>query len=82
MITNFLKTDRSKEELKIALEVLHEFKKCESIDEWASIPFVAWVKLEQLEEFLEHLVEGAELGDDTKAYIAKHSHNKAIQPTG
>ena len=79
MITDFLKTDRSKEDLKIALEVLREFKKCESTEEWTSIMFVAWTKLEQFEEFLGHLAEGAELADDTKAYIVKHSPNEGLQ---
>lgn len=73
MITDFLKTDRPKEELKAALEVLREFKGCESTGEWAMISFAAWAKLEQLEEFLDHLVNGADLEDDTKAYIVKNS---------
>lgn len=69
MIVNFLKTTRSKDELKHALEVLREFKSCESAEEWAMIPFAAWAKLEQLEEFLAHLVEGEPLADDTLACI-------------
>ncbi len=69
MITDFLKTTRSKDELKHALEVLREFKAGESDAEWISTPFAAWAKLEQLEEFLEHLVEGATLPDDTVEYI-------------
>lgn len=68
-ITDFLKTVRSKDELQAALEVLREFKACESEEEWAYIPFAAWAKLEQLEEFLAHLVEGAPLATDTLAYI-------------
>jgi hypothetical protein len=64
MIADFLKTDRPKEDLKMALEVLREFKKCESTEEWAYTPFAVWSKLEQLEDFLEHLVEGTELEDD------------------
>jgi len=70
-ITDFLKTKRSKEELKIALDVLREFKDCESFEEWAGIPFHAWGKLEQLEEFLAHLVNGDPLARDTKAYIKR-----------
>lgn len=74
MITDFLKTTRSKNDLRIALEVLREFKECESGQEWAMIPFAAWAKLEQLEEFLTHLVEGAPLKDDTIAYIAQNQN--------
>jgi len=69
VITDFLKTTRSKEELRHALEVLRDFKQCESKEEWALIPFAAWAKLEQLEEFLAHLVDGAPLAKDTVAYI-------------
>ena len=56
------------------MDVLREFKACESLEEWAGIFFYAWVKLEQLEEFLDHLVGGAELKDDTKRYIARMSN--------
>ena len=65
MITDFLKTQRSQAELAIALTVLREFKECESTEEWALAPFQAWVKLEQLEEYLDHLVNGVALADDT-----------------
>lgn len=65
-ITDFLKTKTSKDKLKIALQVLIEFKSCESRDEWLFTPFIAWSKLEQLEEFLEHLVNGKELEKDFK----------------
>jgi hypothetical protein len=71
VITDFLKTTRSKDELKHALEVLREFKECESTEEWAMISFAAWAKLEQLEEFLSHLVEGAPLADDTVEYMKR-----------
>ena len=71
MITDFLKTQRSKEELKAALDVLREFKTCESTDEYLAIPFVAWAKLEQLEEFLAHLAEGTPLAEDTVAYMER-----------
>jgi hypothetical protein len=70
MITEFLATKRSSAELKIALDVLREFRGCESHDELLGIPFAAWAKLEQLQEFLEHLVEGKPLAPDTVAYIA------------
>jgi hypothetical protein len=72
MITDFLNTQRSKDDLKITLEVLREFKECESSEEWAMVMFVAWQKLEQLEEFLANLVEGTPLADDTIKYITKH----------
>ncbi len=68
-ITDFLKTETSKEELTIALKVLREFKACESENEWLWISGLAWTKLEQLEEFLVHLVEGKELEEDTKRYM-------------
>lgn len=71
MITNFLKTTRTKEELKTALEVLREFKGCESQEEWLIAPFVAWRKLEQLEEFLAHLTDGEPLAEDTQAYLKR-----------
>lgn len=71
MITDFLKTTRSKDELKHALEVLREFKNCESQEEWLEIMFAAWAKLEQLEEFLAHMVEGAPLADDTVRYMER-----------
>lgn len=69
-ITDFLQTKRNKAELKSALEVLKEFKENESSEEWLMIPFAAWAKFEQLEEFLEHLVNGAPLAEDTLKYIA------------
>jgi hypothetical protein len=68
-ITDFLQTKRSPEELRITLEVLREFKACESQEEWLAIPFAAWAKFEQCEEFLAHLVEGKPLADDTIAYL-------------
>lgn len=81
MITDFLKTPRSKEELKCALEVLREFKGHESHDEWYSIPSAAWAKLEQLEEFLEHLVEDSPLCSDTIEYMKRFNQKqKHFQP--
>lgn len=68
-ITDFLRTTTSRRELRIALKVLREFKACESGEEWLSIPFAAWAKLEQLEEFLVHLVDGAPLEQDTVEYM-------------
>ena len=81
-ITNFLNTERSKTELDIALEVLREFKSCEGRDEWLGTPFIAWAKLEQLEEFLAHLAEGAKLKKDTlqyMEYIIKNAVEEANQ---
>ena len=69
MITDFLKTTRSKEELKLVLEVLREFKAGENEEEWLAIPFLAWAKVEQLQEYLEHLVEGKDLKADTIEYM-------------
>lgn len=69
MITDFLKTKRTKEELTTALAVVKEFKECENEEEWLRISFMAWAKLEQLEEFLEHLVNGEELNEDTIEYM-------------
>ena len=70
-ITDFLDTQRSAEQLTVAVAVVREFKECESPEEWASIPFAAWAKMEQLEEFLAHLVENAPLQEDTVAYRRK-----------
>lgn len=71
MLIDFLKTTRTKEELKTALEVLREFKECESEQEWARCPFVAWAKLEQMEEYLAHLADGDELAKDTVEFIKR-----------
>lgn len=69
MITDFLNTQRPKEELSTALSVVRLFKNCESGNEWLAGSFESWVKLEQLEEFLAHLVEGAPLAEDTVEFI-------------
>lgn len=73
MITDFLKTTRSKEDLQIVLEVLQEFKNNESTEEWLMIPFEAWIKLEQLEEFLEYMVNEKPLKEDTIEYMNQNS---------
>lgn len=70
MITDFLQTTRSRDDLATALAVLREFKAHEAVDEWLGISFMAWAKLEQLEEFLDHLVNHAPLADDTLTYMA------------
>ena len=74
-ITDFLDTQIPKADLTAALRVVREFKEGESKQEWLEIPFMAWTKLEQLEEFLGHLVEGTPLAEDTERYrqlIRKH----------
>ena len=65
MIVDFLKTNRSPEELRAALEVLREFKGAHSRFEGFAPSFVVWVKLDQFEELLDHLVTGAPLRPDT-----------------
>lgn len=69
MITNFINTTISKHDLSITLKVLQEFKSNESVNEWEQIPFSAWAKFEQLEEFLLYLVQGIPLHQDTIKYI-------------
>jgi hypothetical protein len=56
-LEDFLKTKRDKGELKIALEVIRDFKSYESPGEWLHVPFLAWRKLEQLEEYLVFLTK-------------------------
>jgi hypothetical protein len=68
-ITDFLTLEIAPEKLAAALEVLTAFKRCESKEEWLAIPFSAWSKLEQLEEFLQHRVNGTALCDDTVRYM-------------
>jgi hypothetical protein len=70
-IIDFLKTNRSEAELRTALEVLREFKKCESAAEWGLCPFQAWVKLEQLEEFLAYLTDKEPMKDDARAIAVR-----------
>ena len=71
-IINFLETKTDKKKLKAALEVISEFKRNESEGEWLLCPFSAWAKLEQLEEYLEFLCNGASLKDDTIEQIKIH----------
>lgn len=80
MLIDFLKTATSKEDLATALRVLREFKAQESREEYLGIMFAAWAKLEQLEEFLAHLVEGRDLEPDTVAEIVRHSGATAPRP--
>lgn len=73
MITDFITLNISKEDAATALTILRQFKACESTEEWLMIPFSAWAKLEQMEEFLDHMVNGTSLKDDTLRYIAAHA---------
>ena len=72
MITDFLKTKIKKEELRVALKVLRAFKKYESNEEYLGIALGAWAKLEQLEEYLEHLVNNKPLKEDTIRYMERN----------
>jgi len=69
MITDFLKTKRSKKKLRDTLDVIIEFKRHENEIEALHIPHQAWAKLEQLEEYLEHLVNDKPLQKDTLKYM-------------
>jgi len=71
MIIDFLKTKTSKKDLKTCLDILKEFRKCESKEEWFMIPFDAWTKFEQISEYLEYLVNGGKLEDDTLEQLKK-----------
>lgn len=73
MITDFLKTDKPKEDLAIALAVLRHFKECHSMYEDLSAPLMCWTKLEQLEEFLAYKVEGTPLREDTVEYMGGYA---------
>lgn len=82
MLIDFLKTTRSKEELKTALEVLREFLDLETTEEYCMSSFESWEKFEQLFEFLAHLVEDTPLEADTLAqieirYKLKENHDSA-----
>ena len=71
MITDFLKTKRPKEELKIALDILREFKMDRNAIFYNVNRPKKWMKLEQLEEFLAHLVDGEPLEEDTIAHMSR-----------
>jgi hypothetical protein len=70
-ITDFLFLNIPKKDLKITLSVIKKFKNCESVDEWLYISFIAWEKLEQLEEYLEYLVNNRKLDDSTIEYMRR-----------
>lgn len=72
MIIDFLKLDIEKSDAEIALRILRQFKDCESGAEWLHVPFIAWAKLEQLEEFLDHIATGAELKEDTRRVLCQN----------
>jgi hypothetical protein len=54
-LLRFMRTTRPREELRVALDVIRDFKACENRDEWA-MPFHHWMRLEQLEDYLKLLV--------------------------
>lgn len=56
-LLEFLKTKRTKEELKLCLDILKEFKGCETKTEWLMCSFESWAKLEQFEDYLRLLTE-------------------------
>jgi hypothetical protein len=58
MLQDFLNTKTPKENLKIALEVIDEFKQNESAEEWLNDSFSTWQRLEELEEYLKKLTQG------------------------
>ena len=68
---DFLKTSTPKDKLASALDVLREFKQCESVEEYCSRPFATWVMLEMFEEYLDHLVNGNALKPDTLESIRR-----------
>jgi hypothetical protein len=70
-LIDFLKDGLPVGDAEAALRTIRAFKECESQEEWGRTPCVAWAKLEQLEEYLAHRVEGAPLEADTVAEMAK-----------
>jgi hypothetical protein len=78
MILDLLKTERPREELKITLDVLREFKTNHTFEEDLCAPLDTWAKLEQLQEFLEHLVEGKPLAADTLDYQRRQNAETGI----
>ena len=75
MLIEFLKTERTKEELQTTLAVLREFKACRSDAEYMKVPQLSWMRLDQLEEFLAYLANGEALPDDTRAAMARAGIN-------
>ena len=56
MLADFIKTSRTNKELEMALSVIKDFKKCESIEEFMNDVLVSWQKLEMLEKMLETII--------------------------
>ena len=81
MIVDFLAMRHSPHELHVALRLLRAFKECESREEWAATPFTAWGKLEQFEEFLDHLSNGTPLKDDTREHLERHGKAQSYSNT-
>lgn len=54
-LNDFLKTARTKEDLKLCLDIINEFKNCETKEEWLFQSFESWQKLELLVTYLEGL---------------------------
>ncbi len=75
---DFLKTLTSKEKLAVALEVLREFKGCESTEEYLHRPFLTWTMFEMYEEYLDHLVNGSPLKPDTLSYIEQQQSKEVL----
>lgn len=67
----------TKEQLVIALDVISTFKMMESQDEYFSIPFACWAKLEQLQDFLKLMtgVDADDVSDEIAIAYHKHSQN-------
>jgi hypothetical protein len=71
-LLRLLETERPLDELRVTLATIREFKELESRDEWM-MRFIAWVRLEQLEDYLRLLTnDGAdEVSDEVaRAYFA------------
>ncbi len=54
-LLDFLKTKRTIEELKLCLDILKEFKSCESYSEFCFSSFESWQRFEQFEDYLKLL---------------------------
>lgn len=70
---NFLQTSTSPDELRAALQVMREFKTHETTEEWMARPFATWIMFEMLEEYLDHLVNGTPLKEDTIEALRRQS---------
>lgn len=72
-LLDFLKTSRTKDELKLCLDILQEFKDKESQGEWLMVPFMAWSKFEQFQDYLRLLTDTdvSEVNDQTAKKFIK-----------